>query len=471
MLLLAVSSGIRAQKPETLKLFSIALQDSVPVKVWLPEDYQPGRKYPVIYEFIYDHTNFIAATLQNMWSTPQTIVVYAEIEGGNEHYSNPWLTDAGQKYYAFLKNELLDSITARYHTTCRTAMGLSQGADYLNYILRNDPQLFDSYAVFSIERPVYYQANLQTYTSKLANKISYFIAVANDMQERMDFAARLYDSLKTSPYLNIRKEYYPHAEHSYSILYGLPDALNFIYEDYALFPDPAPGEKPAGYFDRVLAEKNAKYGMLNYPGFILHLCTLLETTQATPDEIRSLLSRVNGHENTGDLELFNLGPSLMQAGLYEAAGQAFRLSLEKQKGAAPRMDPASIYSWLARAYEKLGEDAKALETLEEGYEQTQSKGGGFLLYRIGTVRIEKNLDVKAGIGTLKTLLSQVRQNTVMTVFIPTDKIYAEIAKGYWKLKDKKQARENLRKALELNPDNPEARELQKKLNEGEKPVK
>ncbi len=463
LLLSLFSQFLHAQKLENIKLFSTQLQDSIPVKIWLPEDYKPSNKYPVIYEFIYDHTNFIAATLQNMWSLPQAIVVYAEIQGGNEHYSTPLLTDIGQKYYLFIKNELIDYITSNYHTTHRTALGLSQGADYINYILRNDPELFSAYAIFSIERPVYYTANFKTYTSKITNKKPYFIAVANDMKERMVFANQLYDSLKTSPYINIKKEYYPNADHSYSILYGLPDALNFIFEDYYIFREFVQGEKLSDYFNNVLNEKNDRYGMLNYNSFIQHIGTLFNAQNTTSSEINSLLDLINDNENTYDIDLFNLGSLLMQAGFYDNAEKSFRLSLKKQKETEIRMETTSIYFWLSKTYENRNEYAKALKILEEGNEKTKSKKDGFLLYRIGLLKIEKSMNIKEGINNLNTLLSQVKQNMV-TVFISNDKIYTEIAKGYWKLHNKKQAKESIIKALEINPANNEAKELKEIIN-------
>ncbi len=218
------------QSVVTKKIFSTYVKDSISVEIWLPKNYSKSEQYPTIYEFIYDHSNYIAATAGNMWDVPNSIVVFARIEGGNEDYKSPNLTDKGEKYYAFVKNELINYVSKEYNTTnYRIAAGLSQGADYINYILRNDPSLFSSYLIFSIEYPINYTPDFSSYTAKIKDSLSYYIAIANDEKERIKFANQLYDSLKTSPYLKIKKENYPNASHSYSILYALPDALLFAF--------------------------------------------------------------------------------------------------------------------------------------------------------------------------------------------------------------------------------------------------
>jgi len=460
LLFVTLSQLLTAQKLEKIKLFSTFVNDSIPVKVWLPEDYKPTEKYSVIYEFIYDHSNYLAATMQNMWNVPKTIVVYAQIEGGNEHYSNPQLSATGLKYYSFVKNELISYITQHYHTTYRTAAGLSQGGDYIAYILRNDPQLFNSYLIFSIERPIDYKPNFKSYIENIKDTTSCFIAVPNDdMDERKMFANQLYDSIKTCQYIKIKKEFYQNANHPFSILYSFPDALNFIYNDYSIFRKQLNGESISTYFENVLNEKTNKYGTLNYNEFIINMGSLFKKTDS-PLEIHTLLQLINEKPNTFDVDLFNIGYSLFQNEFYDEAEKSFRLALAKQKGKEVKMDISSIYSWLSKTYEKRGQDSKALKILEEGNVETKNKCDGFLLYRIGSYKIEKNININEGINDLKTLLSEIKKNKISTYMMSNDAIYVELAKAYWTQKDKKNAKENLKKALEISPTNNDAINLQ-----------
>ena len=459
-LLILLSQLMTAQKLEKIKLFSTFVNDSIPVKIWLPEDYKPTEKYSVIYEFIYDHSNYLAATMQNMWNMPKTIVVHAQIEGGNEHYSNPQLSATGLKYYSFVKNELISYITQHYHTTYRTAAGLSQGADYITYILRNDPKLFNSYLIFSIERPIYYKANFKSYIENIKDSASCFIAVPNDdMDERKMFANQLYDSLKTCQYIKVKKEFYQNANHQFSILYSFPDALNFIYNDYSIFRKQLSRESISAYFQNILNEKTDKYGSLDYNEFILNMGNQFKKTDS-PLELHALLDLIDNNTNTNDVNLFNIGYSLFQTEFYDEAERSFRLALAKQKVKEAKMDISSIYSWLSKTYEKRGQDSKALQILEEGNVVTKDKCDGFLLYRIGTYKIEKSINIAGGINDLKTLLSEVKQNKVSINGMSNDEIYIELAKAYWKQKDKKNARENLAKALEISPTNNDVKALQ-----------
>ncbi|MEJ7823450.1 MAG: alpha/beta hydrolase-fold protein [Chitinophagaceae bacterium] len=229
LLFLQTSYG---QSLVTRNTFSIKVRDSIPIKIWLLKNYSNSKQYPVVYEFVYDHTNYIAATASNIWDIPEIIVVFAQIKPGND-YSSPNLSQIGQEYYAFVKEELLPYISKEYSVNnFRIAAGLSQGADYVNYILRNDPSLFKSYLIFSTEYPIDYKPNFSLYTAKIKDSLSYYIAVANDTKERIDFANQLFDSLKTSPYLNIKKQSFATSAHSYSILYALPEAMLFVFEGY-----------------------------------------------------------------------------------------------------------------------------------------------------------------------------------------------------------------------------------------------
>lgn len=460
MLAITILSGqLFAQQLVTFKMRSNTIKDSIPVKVWLPAGYNPNASYPVVYEFIYDHANFISATLDQMYDLPKTIVVYAEIVGGNDHYSNPNLTGEGDNYYSFIKNELLQYITLHYHTTYRIAVGLSQGADYINYILRNDPQMFDCYLNFSIERPITYTPDFNSYTAKVNKPIAYFIGVADDIPERKKFADQLSDSLQKNKNLRIKKLFYPNASHSYSILYGLADALQFTFEDYQTLREPLPVENIHTYFQNVFTEKTKKYGNLNYGNLIIKTGNLINR-DIPVSALDTLVNTINDNPYTTDIDFFNLGYSFFQKGLYEEAEKSFTLSLQKQKAKTIKMSKASIYSWLSKANDKMGKDSTALANLEEGYEETKDSNDGFLLYRLGSFMIDKKLQPRKGIENLEALLAGLQQNKLQLTFFTKDIIYTKIAKGYLLLHDKKQAKQSVARALDINAVNKEAIDLQ-----------
>lgn len=442
-----------SQSLVTKNLFSSIVQDSIPVKIWLPKDYSKEKKYSVIYEFIYDHSNYIAATASNIWDIPQVIVVWAQIKGGNENYQSANLTEEGGKYYSFVKNELIDYVAKQYNATgLKVAVGLSQGADYINYILRNDPSSFDAYCLFSLEYPINYTPNFSSYTEKIKDSVSYFIATADDIKERIAFANQLYDSLSASLFLKIKKINYPNASHSYSILFALPDALLFSFNDYTKVRAKSTDESLISYYSNCLREKIDKYGNINYHNFINQVSNLSIVENASFVEINDFLDTVYANPQTMDVDLFNLAYALRTKKLYQSSAKAYRMALsKKQETGITAMDDLSVYFQLFRVYDLDGKTEKALEILKEGYEKTRERNEG-LLYRIGYYYIDKKIDINKGIGILNSMLNE--NHKVLSVWNrPKDEIYEKIATGYFELKNNKLAKIFVDKALMANPKN------------------
>ncbi len=447
-----------AQTLVTKKIFSASVNDSIPVKVWLPKNYSNAKQYPVIYEFIYDHTNYIAATANNMGEIPEVIVVFAQIDPGN-NYTSPNLTDIGQKYYAFVKDELLNYISKEYSTNnFRIAAGLSQGADYVNYILRNDPSLFKSYLIFSTEYPIHYKPNFSLYTARIKDTMSYYIAIANDTKERIDFANQLFDSLKTSPYLKIKKQHFVTAYHSYSILYALPEALLFVFDGYDLIRKRLPNESLLAYYKASIKEKHEKYGNFNYHNIIAEVPRSVDIQSDSIGAINAFLDTVYSSMKYTDVDFLNIGYAFRQKKLYESAERAYRMGLFKN-GEMGRINLTSLsfYVQLFRVYDLQNKTNDALKILQEGFEKTKEKDEG-LLYLLGYYYIDKKINVKKGIEILKSIQNEKH---LFSGFLskPSDDIFSQIATGYWELKNKKQAKMFVNKALEMNPKNETALKL------------
>lgn len=457
-MLVMFSAFSYAQSLVTKKIFSVSVQDSIPIKVWLPKNYSNAKQYPVIYEFVYDHTNYIAATASNMWDIPEIIVVFAQLDPGN-NYTSPNLTDIGQKYYAFVKDELLNYISKEYSiNNFRIAAGLSQGADYVNYILRNDPSLFKSYLIFSTEYPIYYKPNFLLYTAKIKDSISYYIAIANDTKERVDFANQLFDSLKTSPYLKIKKQHFVTADHPYSILYALPDALLFIFDGYNAIRKRLPKESLLAYYKASIKEKQEKYGNFDHHNIVSKISRSVDIQNDSIGAINAFINTVYSSKEYSDIDFLNIGYAFRQKKLYESAEIAYRIAILKN-GETGRINltSLSIYVQLFRVYDLQNKTNDALRILQEGFEKTKEKDEG-LLYLLGYYYIDKKIDIKKGIEILKSVQNEKH---VFSGFLskPSDDILSKIATGYWELKNKKQAKMFVDKALEMNPKNETALKL------------
>jgi hypothetical protein len=442
----------------TRNIFSINVKDSIPIKIWLPKNYSNSKQYPVVYEFVYDHTDYIAATASNIWDIPEIIVVFAQIKPGND-YMSPNLSDIGQKYYAFVKEELLNYISKEYSVNnFRIAAGLSQGADYVNYILRNDPSLFKSYLIFSTEYPIYYKPNFSLYTAKIKDSLSYYIAIANDTKERIDFANQLFDSLKTSPYLNIKKQSFATADHPYSILYASPEALLFVFDGYNRIRPRLSNESLLSYYKASIKEKQEKYGNFNYHNIVSKISLSVDIQKDSTGAINAFLDTVFFSKEYSDIDFLNIGYAFRQKKLYESAERAYRMAiLKNEETGRINLTSLSIYVQLFRVYDMQNKTKDALRILLDGFEKTKEKDEG-LLYLLGYYYIDKKIDIKKGIEILKSVQNEKH---MFSGFLskPSDEILSKIATGYWELKDKKQSMLFVNKALELNPQNETALKL------------
>ncbi|MBO9684548.1 MAG: hypothetical protein J7502_18085, partial [Flavisolibacter sp.] len=365
----------------------------------------------------------------------------------------------GENYYNFIKKELLNYISKEYSTASfRIAAGLSQGADYVNYTLRNNPSLFNSYLIFSTEYPIKYTPDFSSYTANIKDSISYFIAIANDIDERMKFANQLFDSLKTSPYIRIKKEYFANAVHGYSILYALPDALLFTFEDYNTVRRKLPGETLFSYYNSALKEKKEKFGNINFHAFINRILDYSDMKDLSVADINRFIDSVYFLKESMDIDLFNIGYVLRTKGFYQSAIKAYQMQiLKKQNTGKTLMDEVSVYIQLFKTYDLAGKPDEALRVLLDGYEKTKLKDET-LLYYIGYYYIDKHIDIKKGIEILLSMENE--KHTVSVHFIkPRDEVYVKIATGYWELKNKKHAKLYVNKALDINPKNETALKL------------
>ena len=453
--------GAFAQTSIKKKYYSGFVKDSVDVTIWLPDKYVPLEKHPVFYDLVYDHSNYLSAVLQNYFEAPKSIVIHPEYDPGNGHYSNPELTEAGRKYYQFLTKELIPTIEKEYNTTqYRVAVGLSQGADYVNYILRNNPELFKAWLIFAIEKPGY-EPTFSDYTKNIKQPVDYFIAVANDEPYRVEFANKMDSNLSLNKLINVRKQYYSNSSHSHSILYGFPDALQFIFDSYINLRAINKGESITAYSKNMQDETISKYGVKpEFNNFLYHIMNELNNTKDT-NEINQVLKDIL--PECSEIQLFNIAYPLINNGVFGKAEElllkaAAFMPLRKKD---VQLNPVMIYRTLAlNVYDKQNKYEKAFQTLLAGHNKIKDYDIG-LLYYIGSYSLKRNFHIQEGINALEEILPK-RDYSNMSLFFSDDEIYAELADGYLRIKNKKKAMACAKKALEINPDNEQAKELIKK---------
>ena len=153
-----------------------------------------------------------------------------------------------------------------------------------------------------------------------------------------------------------------------------------------------------------------------------------------------------------------MGYALKSKGMYQSSEKAYQMALLKKRSTGKSsMGEVSVYYQLSKVYDLDGKPDDALKILQEGYLNTKSKTEN-LLYVIGYRYIDKNIDVNKGIELLKSMLTG-KHLVAGALSKSEDDINAEIAKGYFILKNTKEGKIYLDKSLKINPKNETALKL------------
>lgn len=173
-------SGLNAQSkwiPENTKTFGLGYVDQLHseilkedriLNIYLPEDYDPKKQYPVIYLLDgaadEDFIHVVGLVQYNTFSwisrIPQSVVVGIANTNRRRDFTAPSVRESDQKiipqnggsekFMAFLEKELQPFIEKKYRTTSdKTIIGQSLGGLLATEILFIKPSLFNTYIIIS----------------------------------------------------------------------------------------------------------------------------------------------------------------------------------------------------------------------------------------------------------------------------------------------------------------------------------
>jgi tetratricopeptide (TPR) repeat protein len=368
----------------------------------------------------------------------------------------------GKKNYQFLINELIPAIETEFNTSqYRVAVGLSQGADYANYILRNNPELFQAWLIFAIEKPSY-TPDFGSYKRNVRTPVDYFIAIANDQENRIEFAHKLDSSIRDSKNFNVKLQLYPNSSHSYCILYGFPDALNFIFESWREFRPRNNQENLFTYYSNLKKETKSKYGL--EPNINKVLWHISDELVKCKDSLSydSIIQEV--FLTSSQSVLFNMTTSLITIGALNQAEKIllYVASITPIIREDQQLSPVMPFRTLAfGVYDRQGKYEKAFQTLREGHQKVKDYDLG-LLYYMGIYSLKRNFHIEEGIKALEEILTK-REQSRFSAYFTEDWIYAQIGDGYARIHNDEEAKRNVIEALKINPDNKDAKNVLEQL--------
>lgn len=223
------------------------------VKIALPNNYDPKKKYPVFYITDGDGRNFDVAKnyLESMVGDPYGIIPETILVGivhgsyNNESNRNIDLDvnyeETGKQFKNFLFSELIPHINKKYSTSGFNVMiGHSNGAEFNHYLFLEKDNPFQGF--ISISTNFYGKRKNKDVDNKMGGAMKnyngdtfyYFVANAKyDSPDRIqagDDYEKMYNT-NPNPKLQFQKKFYE-KDHNSVVPPALFDAISFVYKDY-----------------------------------------------------------------------------------------------------------------------------------------------------------------------------------------------------------------------------------------------
>lgn len=212
------------------------------IKIDLPKNYSPKKKYPVIYitdggtdNFDVARGNIIALSLSSYQFIPESILVGVVHKKRNEELFN---YKSGEHFTKYLFDELVPYIDAKYSTSGFNVMiGHSNGAEYNHHLMLEPNNPFRGF--ISLSTSFYGKGSkakeikdfIKSYKGK---NIYYFVANATkDSPERITYGDEIESVFQETPNNDIffLKNTYE-ADHLSIVPQSLSDGLKFIFKDF-----------------------------------------------------------------------------------------------------------------------------------------------------------------------------------------------------------------------------------------------
>lgn len=481
------------------KLYSRFLRDTISYQVELPESWKAGERLPVLYAIKYGMIDgpYIAAQLRYFrtarYPVPDMIVVtvMADMDRIGFIYKTGQLTATGQEFLRCLKEEVITTITRKYHTSGFNGyIGHSYAASYANYLVQHEPGMFNGYVLLAPEtvgldfsRSLEEQSPAPSFAldEERSNYYNhaytfYYVAVGElDMQRRHAYARNTLNQLKQLDSLHFFSKYdsIPRGDHINILTMAIQPGLAFISQFFDPFMDVDPEKNAWEAFKSVQSRVRAIYDMeveKNYSWYS-RFAQLAVDRQDTAS-----LLKILHYFNTGKLKGYDtrtFGTYCAQVGLIKHAEQYYRSAIGEIMAITEK--EGWEYFVLSDCYWRMASEiakddsVKTWEYLQKAMyfaEIPNGKGGKNIdiYFLAGRYLIDSMHKVTDGIACLKRYL-ELRKHTIDEIHWSDEKTYACLGKGYYLLKDKTNARRYLKMALALNGENAVANEYLKLLDE------
>lgn len=416
------------------------------IKIALPKNYDPKKKYPVFYITDGEWRNFEVAKnyLESMAGDPYEIIpetiLVGIIHGSSNGESNRnkdldvLYEETGQQFKNFLFQELVPHINKEYSTCGFNVMiGHSNGAEFNHYLFLEKDNPFQGF--ISISTNFFGKQKNKDVDTRMGdamknyngNTFYYFVANAKyDSPDRIQ-AGDDYENMYNkdpNPKLQFQKKFYK-KDHNSVVPPALFDAISFIYKDYKQL------EKYKTFYD--LRDNYAKdmkdlYG-LDIEYTFSDVQGLFGQIYETKDEkqLDAFYAFIEKHKlfpngvtkEQGGVDAMNQGNLYYHIGAFEKSAIKFAEALEQINITVEPMVYFGNFDSLVDCFKKLKDYEKLMEILiksrdfaatnkvyDDGNKGTLLK----LNYLIATLSAEHNLSKEEGKKAKQYCIDNYYQN-------------------------------------------------------------
>ncbi|MAN26328.1 MULTISPECIES: alpha/beta hydrolase-fold protein [Mesonia] len=475
-----------SQITKTEKIFSNVIHDSIKLSIYLPENWNENKKYPVIYDFemlsITDMNSKIFSDNILVYSKylrliPQTILVSIDLKNGDElgySYQSATINEKGEKFLSAINENVFPFIESNYNATSgfRGYFGHSYGASFGNYLFLNKPSFFNSYILIAPEQldesNPQFEINRGLINFYNNRYTTYYVAGGGkDMERRQNYVRGISQEIKKlgTDKFNFESKIFSNANHLTIIPKSIPDALEKTFELFYSFKniDFESIENSIEYFNKINSKLNDNFEISieknnSNSVFFMQLAVAKQDSSALEFFANYFLS-----ENSRGLDYYNFAYSFNTINAKKKAIDYFQKAIQRAKRDEKEKHSSQNAIDIYQSYRSIAlnvyddNPTMALMSLNEAYEDIHDIR---LKYFMGKIGIQNNMKLKESVEYLKDYIDDGNNNDLWGYV--SDDAYYQLGKGYKLFNKKEKSKKAFQKSLEYNPENESAR---KALNE------
>lgn len=349
-LLLCTLTALGIQAQVKVEIFeSFKLQERRDIKYYIPEDYDPEKKYPLVVvldgEYLFDQVVATSKYYSAFQGMPESIVIGVfQLEEDNRWKDCAYdevsglPTEQGAKFFEFLGMELIPFLATSYSVApFKIFVGYDITANFGNYYLFKDRSLFNAFISISPFLAPDMEANIPGRLNSMEQKIFYHLIVEGEKSKNREQIMDLHRGLAAIDKENIHYYFdeYPEADKTSVVAYGLGKAWDTTFE---IFKPISPKE----YKEQILTSEEPVYDYLEKKyAAIEELFGFRKTV-----ELNDIMAIYAGTRKKDDYE-----------------------SLKPLSDLCKREFPESMLGFYFEGeyYEEIGEPKKALRTFEKAF--------------------------------------------------------------------------------------------------------